>query len=99
MLGLMWGRIEFQNNLIWRSRRVVRSVLYRSIRRRGGRGYPEPITERAMYTVRGVLRHSSVKVTEHCVYLRPENTRAALSLLDKSRNSYADGRERPPKFG
>jgi hypothetical protein len=50
------------------------------------------------YTVRNVLRHSSIKRTERYAHLSPENTRAALSLLDKSRNSHADGRERPSKF-
>ncbi|WP_077731443.1 site-specific integrase [Methylocaldum sp. 14B] len=52
-----------------------------------------------LYTVRDVLRHSSIKMTERYAHLSPENTRAALSLLDQSRNSHVDGRERPSKLG
>lgn len=42
-----------------------------------------------LYTVRDVLRHSSVKMTERYAHLSPENARAALSVLDKSQNSHA----------
>lgn len=38
-------------------------------------------------------------MTEHYAHLSPENTKAALSLLDESRNSHVDGREKPSRFG
>jgi hypothetical protein len=38
-------------------------------------------------------------MTERYAHLGPENTRAALSILDKSRNSHVNGCERPSKAG
>lgn len=42
--------------------------------------------------VRDVLGHSTVRMTEHCAHLAPENTRAALARLDVPAAGDLEGR-------